>query len=1581
MKKIIAIILSFMLSITPAAVSFAVEISEAELQTDVNRDLLSEDGETIIDDTYQYCVENDEYFAYMWVPQNAEHLNGVLLAKSNLIEARLMQSKTVRGTLAKYNIGMVYLHARNTTDKPTESTIIGDFDYRDDAAAGSLVDEMMARFAAVSGYDELLYAPFIGVGHSAGMGPGRALGSWDPTRVIAQVCLKGGTSLTIPGISGTSDIQPGVPTYLESGQFTEHSSTGEGKDNYIDNDIPKLKDIRSKGTDRLVTMSVEWESGHYDWSEKSNKMLAAYLDSVIPLRLGDQAFSKDKIQSDYVLTDLTGKGYVSDIKVLGTRTIEYAESEYSHGSVETGGFTEAEQKQMIWFPDENVYKAVRNFTNDRKDAELIGGETDAETQIIYPEIEQQFDSKTGAKQNGNYVRYDKSMLFSYDISDLSQGMIDSAAASFTVYHGNQGRSFKISYYTEDPTGGTNVSVPTEDNSEVLESSLSGIDENSMTTVSFDISKAIFAARANGGNTVYLAIEITDSEKSAYEAGIADGSITGYPSSYSGSDMYLSITSGVSNSTKPQLKVIYSNGEKVNHQYVQLEDPTEKTPKVFPGNLTRYNAVNPNADSYADGIQGDPMTFSMYVDKMGVVSPDHIGAGTKVDTSDTPAVITPVMAPVEWVGVTKAELTESDIQNNVASKWRNVLRWKNNRLYYRISSQDSYLNLNTFDKYDESGRLNFAYATNTFQIYPIFVNDGAAQMITFDEITDVDKNFSGFTVNPKSSAGLPVDLFVDYGPIKAEKQADGSYKIIPDQIPAGASYPIECKLVASQFGVNHGNKINTAEPIERVFYITDSSELSSITSSGKINQNLLLENNITGFNVSGSGTVTLKTKSDTKFDAAHAAAVNSLKPDDHYKYPSGYDPKEYWDDYPGEWTAETSGGFLPLADFVNAAKGRGNINLRYLNEIEFSSGITAITPVAAQTEVKDPKANPWGNGVNIVWSKPIGDAYDSVKVEMKSAEDAAFAEVPSEQLSIGASNAFIKGLDNGEYIFRIKTVKNGAESSGVEIKGSVDASKYLLDDFENGDLTSGMNWLVGADVQSAYSWSTHTGASVLLSSEGDNGFMAVQNTYTSAVQTMNISIPGGLSEDMTKLVLDIKVDKLEDTYPGGQVYFELMDPKTGKAYGVEKGSDFVLNDKEWHQGYEIPLTSFNLPSSGLEDITILKIGRKVVGGGNNNRRAKMYLDNIGFSAEPPAPTRKLSGDEIKTYANNDELPDGAPYDSANIGYLFDGDTSNTENRMYTSSAKKYTYFDLGAEYEITKIVLTEYTTKGTLTIMASNSAPDSGGTRDELFKQILRTNGSVSNRVSSSYQPITEAGEEVGRTAIAIYMAQGFEKIRYLCIGDWSNAVKAAELEIYVIDNDPVSSAAPEATSTPVVTAAPEVTSTPVVTAVPEVTSTPVVTAAPEVTSTPVVTAAPEVTSTPVVTAAPEVTSTPVVTAAPEVTSTPVVTATPEMTSTPEPASTPDPTSSPGIVIEGIDQNDPNKTVVSINLNDPADKFVSGTIIVAEYDKNGICTDVKFLTEKRGNVELNKQNEGYIKVFLWSGISDMIPLISPVQKDL
>ena len=1388
-----SVLLAFVLALSylpPAAIAAQLD----DLTTTGNEDIMSASGEALQDETYQYGIAGDDYFAYLWVPQTAAHLNGVLVAKSNLIEVRLLESKTVRNTLAKYHIGVVYIHARSTTDKPSNANIMGDFVYVDDDAiaqynsgyakpanAGSTLDEIMARFAAVSGYDELLYAPFIGVGHSAGMGLGRALGAWYPDRTIAQICLKGGTQLTIPGITGRTyagdnyDTQPGVPLYLAAGQFTEHAGYDNpaGKDNYIDGEIKNVTKLREKGSDRLVTMSVEWETGHYDWSEKANEAVANYLDSIIPARLGAQASSPDKLARDFVLEDLTQTGYLAEPAMFGTRTTQPAESEYRHGTYAECVANGYDLSKMIWFPNQNNYNFVKSFTTERKD---IAGEA-ANQSIIPVSYDRSYQTSTGAFSewpSGNicfYVGDTQAIAMKFDISGLRGTDVGSVTFAAPMKSGNTARAITLSQIENPWDAQMSFTVPT---------SRTVIAENlPAPEVSYDVTSIIQAALNENKTELYLQLSSTDGGSgsdyyctTAYE-GYTNGSLT------------------TDTALLPHLQIDSGSGiNPTKHQYLKLEDPNSETPRDYT-RITRYDAINPNNKSYAAGIAGDPMTFSMVVDKMGVVTEDHLNKGDRVNTSDTPAYLVPAMAPLEWVGVKQESLTDSDKANNVASKWRNYMRWKNNRVAYRMAAQDSYVNLNTADVY-VGDELKFAKATNTFQIYNIAAQTGEAQHIQFADIPNqtVSGLRSGIVITPtteKAADGYYVDVMVEYGPVKAVRNG-GSYTVTLDQLPAGASYPIEVKLVATQFG-STANKVQSAEPVEKIFYITEDTDNSAYMTNGKLNANKLKMDGITGFTVTGTGTISLDMADDTSWNARAAADVSAARANaenaytkKHYQYPAGYQPYDHWADR-GAWTATAAEGttFVPLSAFTKTitqpdgnALVKENINLDYINEISWDGTISAVTPVAAQTEVNDPVARKWGNGVSLVWQKAPKGAYDFVKVY---ADGAVKAE------STGTT-ALVSGLDAGtEYTFTIKTVKGGTESDGVTVRCTPDGKTYMVEDFECADLTSGTNLISSANTQPVYAWSSYMGETLLLKENGDNRYLAMQNTYTNWIQTVPIHIPGGLTADMKRLMLDIKVDKLENTQPGGQVYFELCNPTTGKSYGIERGTDFALDDTSWHNGYNIDLAMFQLPSSPdeLRDITVLKIGRKVVGGGNNNRRAKMYLDNVAFSAEEANPVHKIDLSEARVMTGSG-YPTGATVDMQTVGKLFNGDTSDS----YTQNRAKRMFIDLGQELAIRRIVLYDNKTLGTLCVWSSNTSPAAlnnfdyhADTNPNGFKQILRTNGSTNNGVASSYVELEKDGAVYGKKATAFEVSAAVGNIRYLSLGDWSNAADIAEIEVYV----------------------------------------------------------------------------------------------------------------------------------------------------------------------------------------------------------
>lgn len=94
-------------------------------------------------------------------------------------------------------------------------------------------------------------------------------------------------------------------------------------------------------------------------------------------------------------------------------------------------------------------------------------------------------------------------------------------------------------------------------------------------------------------------------------------------------------------------------------------------------------------------------------------------------------------------------------------------------------------------------------------YPL--TEGVRQAISFPSIQDIERGTSTVKLNAVSDRGLPVCYYIKQGP--AEIEDDG---IRITDIPPGAKYPLKITVVAWQYGII--DKIQTAEPVERTFYI-------------------------------------------------------------------------------------------------------------------------------------------------------------------------------------------------------------------------------------------------------------------------------------------------------------------------------------------------------------------------------------------------------------------------------------------------------------------------------------------------------------------------------------------------------------------------------------------------------------------------------------------------------------------------------------------------------------------------------------------------------------------------------------------
>lgn len=93
-------------------------------------------------------------------------------------------------------------------------------------------------------------------------------------------------------------------------------------------------------------------------------------------------------------------------------------------------------------------------------------------------------------------------------------------------------------------------------------------------------------------------------------------------------------------------------------------------------------------------------------------------------------------------------------------------------------------------------------------------EGRPQRITFPPLKDISKSVRQVSLQAVSDAGLPVYYYVKEGPAEIKNG-----KLLLTKIPPRAKFPLKVTVVAWQYGHDIEPKVQTAEVVERSFYIT------------------------------------------------------------------------------------------------------------------------------------------------------------------------------------------------------------------------------------------------------------------------------------------------------------------------------------------------------------------------------------------------------------------------------------------------------------------------------------------------------------------------------------------------------------------------------------------------------------------------------------------------------------------------------------------------------------------------------------------------------------------------------------------
>jgi len=222
---------------------------------------------------WQWSVPMGKGRAFLWIPPQCKQLRGVVVAQNNMIELGILEHETFRKTLAKENLGEVFIAP------PFE------FIFRFDQDAGDRFNDVMQRLAATSGYSELNYAPVVPLGHSACASFPWNFAAWNPGRTLAVLSVHGDAPLT--KFTGCGQPNPdwgdrtldGVPGLMVMAEY-EWGDNEHG----VDRLSPALE-YRRLHPQAPIAMLAEPGNGHFNYSDDLVKFLAMFVRKAAENRL------------------------------------------------------------------------------------------------------------------------------------------------------------------------------------------------------------------------------------------------------------------------------------------------------------------------------------------------------------------------------------------------------------------------------------------------------------------------------------------------------------------------------------------------------------------------------------------------------------------------------------------------------------------------------------------------------------------------------------------------------------------------------------------------------------------------------------------------------------------------------------------------------------------------------------------------------------------------------------------------------------------------------------------------------------------------------------------------------------------------------------------------------------------------------------------------------------------------------------------------------------------------------------------------------------------------------------------------
>jgi hypothetical protein len=282
--------------------------------------------------------------AFLWIPPDCKKVKAFLFAQNNMEEQSILENPGFRKEMGKLGFAEVWV-------SPAYDLL-----FNFDKGAGEAFNYIMGELSKVSGYSELNYIPFVGIGHSAAASNPYYMAAWNPDRALAAISVSGQWPyfrhvFFAPDIWGSRNSDH-IPCLETMGEY-------EAADNWS---IEGLKERQAHPLIPLSMLACPAEF-HFATSDTKAAYIALYLKKVLQYRMPKN--SPDNQAIKLIPVDPTKTGWLVDkwrfdqIPVAQPATVD----QYL-----------GDRTQAFWYFDEELANAttVYHARHRNQKAQLIG---------------------------------------------------------------------------------------------------------------------------------------------------------------------------------------------------------------------------------------------------------------------------------------------------------------------------------------------------------------------------------------------------------------------------------------------------------------------------------------------------------------------------------------------------------------------------------------------------------------------------------------------------------------------------------------------------------------------------------------------------------------------------------------------------------------------------------------------------------------------------------------------------------------------------------------------------------------------------------------------------------------------------------------------------------------------------------------------------------------------------------------------------------------------------------------------------------------------------------------------------------